>query len=76
MLSFSDYKNCLFDNKKVLRSQQRFKRENHIMYTENINKVALSCNDDMGFVATDGIESYPIMDILSYGYVLKKKQTN
>ena len=59
MLSFSDYKNCLFDNGKVLRSQQRFKSENHIVYTENINKIALSCNDDKRFVATDGIESYP-----------------
>ena len=39
MLSFSDYKNCLFDNEKVLRSQQRFKSENHIMHTENINKI-------------------------------------
>ena len=68
MLSFSDYKNCLFDNGKVLRSQQRFKSENHIVYTENINKIALSCNDDKRFVATDGIESYP------YGYVLKKKK--
>ena len=29
MLNFNDYKNCLFDNKKVLRSQQRFKSENH-----------------------------------------------
>ena len=64
MLSFSDYKNCLFDNGKVLRSQQRFKSENHIMYTENINKIALSCNDDKSIVATNGIESYP------YGYVL------
>ena len=53
MLSFSDYKNCLFDNGKVLRSQQRFKSENHIVYTENINKIALSCNDDKTFVATD-----------------------
>ena len=35
MLSFSGYKNCLFDNEKVLRSQQRFKSENHIVYTEN-----------------------------------------
>ena len=67
MLNFNDYKNCLFDNEKVLRSQQRFKSENHIVYTENINKIALSCNDDKRFVATDGIESYP------YGYVLKKK---
>ena len=68
MLNFSDYKNCLFDNVKVLRSKQRFKSENHIVYTENINKTALSCDDDKRFVATDGIESYP------YGYVLKKKQ--
>ena len=66
MLSFSDYKNCLFDNGKVLRSQQRFKSENHIVYTENINKIALSRDDDKRFEATDGIESYP------YGYVLKK----
>ena len=66
MLNFNDYKNCLLDNVKVLRSQQRFKSENHIVYTENINKIALSCNDDKRFVATDGIESYP------YGYVLKK----
>ena len=58
-LSFSDYKNCLFDNGKVLRSQQRFKCENQIAYTENINKIALSFNDDKRFVATDGIESYP-----------------
>ena len=70
MLSFSDYKSCLFGNGKVLRSQQRFNSENHIVYTENINKIALSCNDDKSFVATDGIESYP------YGYVLKKKITS
>ena len=70
MLNFNDYKNCLFDNVKVLRSQQRFKSENHSMYTENINKIALSCNDDKRFVATDGIESYP------YGYVMKKKKTS
>ena len=66
MLSFSEYKNCLFDNGKVLRSQQRFNSENHIVYTENINNIALSCNDDKRFLATDRIESYP------YGYVLKK----
>ena len=63
MLNFNDYKNCLLDNIKVLRSQQRFKSENHSVYTENINKIALSYNDDKMFVATDGIESYP------YGYV-------
>ena len=70
MLSFNDYKKCLFDNGKVLRSQQRFKSENHIVYMENINKIALSYDDDKRFVAKDRIESYP------YGYVLKKNITS
>ena len=60
MLRFSDYKNCLFSNGKVLKSQQKFKSENHSVYTENINKI----DDDKRIVAVDGISSYP------YGYVL------
>ena len=38
MLGFDDYKKCLFEKKKVLKSQQRFKSENHTVYTECINK--------------------------------------
>ena len=64
MLRFDDYKNCLFTNSKVLRPQQRFRSENHSVYTEKINKIALSCDDDKRIVAADGISSYP------YGYVL------
>ena len=62
MLKFEDYKKCLFDNEPMLNSQQRFKSENHEVYTENINKIALSSNDDKRIVALDGITSYP------YGY--------
>ena len=65
MLRFGDYKKCLFDNGKVLKSQQRFKSENHEVYTENINKIALSCDDDKRIVTSDRITSYP------YGYILK-----
>ena len=65
MLRFDDYKKCLFDNGKVLKSQQGFKSENHEVYTENINKVALSCDDDKRIVTSDRITSYP------YGYILK-----
>ena len=65
MLRFDDYKKCLFDNGKVLKSQQRFKSENQEVYTENINKVALSCDDDKRIVIFDRITSYP------YGYILK-----
>ena len=64
MLKFEDYK-CLFDNEPMLKSQQRFKSENHEVYTEIINKIALSSNDDKRIVALDGITSYP------YGYILK-----
>ena len=65
MLRSDDYKKCLFDNGKVLKSQQRFKSENHEVYTENINKIALSCDDDKRIVTSDRITSYP------YGYILK-----
>ena len=65
MLRFDDYKKCLFDNGKVLKSQQSFKSENHGVYTENINRIALSCDDDKRIVTSDRITSYP------YGYILK-----
>ena len=43
----------------MLKSQQRFKSENHEVYTEKINKIALSSNDDKRIVALDGITNYP-----------------
>ena len=46
MLKFEDYKKCLFDNEPMLKSQQRFKSENHEVHTEIINKIALSSNDE------------------------------
>ena len=43
---FSDYKDRLLNDGTVLKSQERFKRERHDVYTEEINKIALSSNDD------------------------------
>ena len=45
ILKFNDYKNCLMNNKVILKSQQRFKSELHDLYTEEVNKIALSSND-------------------------------
>ena len=45
-LKFNDYKNFLLNNEIISKSQQRFKTESHNVYTEEINKIALSSNDD------------------------------
>ena len=45
-LMFRNFQDCLLNNKNVYRSQQRFKTYNHDLYTEEVNKIALSSNDD------------------------------
>ena len=62
MIKFNDYKNCLLKDEVILKSQQRFKSKGHNIHTENINKIALSNNDDKRIVSSDKITSYP------YGY--------
>ena len=51
--------NCLFNNEIILKSQQRFKSEAHNVYTEEINKTALSSNDDKKLQTFDRITTYP-----------------
>ena len=59
ILKFSDYKNCLFKNEIMLKSQQGFKSEAHNVYTEEINKIVLRSNDDKRLQTFDRIASYP-----------------
>ena len=58
-LMFENYKDCLFNNKTVYRSQERFKSYSHVMYTEEVNKTALSSNDDKRLQTPDRITTYP-----------------
>ena len=67
MIKFDDYKNCLLNDEIVLKSLQRFKSKRHDVYTENINKIALSSNDDKRLTASDKITGY------SYGYKGKQE---
>ena len=62
VIKFNDYKDCLLNDKLVLKSQQRFKSERHDVYTENVNKIALRSNDDKTLPTSDKITTYP------YGY--------
>ena len=59
MIKFNDYKKCLLDDEVTLKSQQRFISKKHDVYTENINKMAPSNNNDKRIVSSNKISSYP-----------------
>ena len=58
-IMFQNFKDCLFNNKSVYRSQERFKTYNHDVYTEEVNKIARSSNDDKRLQTSDRIKTYP-----------------
>ena len=49
-------KECIKNNKSILKIQQKFERHN--VFTEEINKIALSSNDDKRMQSIDSIETY------------------
>ena len=58
-LMFKNYTDFLFKNKIILKSQQRFKSDYHNVYTKQINKIALTSNDDKRLQTFDKIETDP-----------------
>ena len=56
---FEIYKDCLFNDENILRSQQRFKSYHHKLYTEEVNKIALSSNIDKRLHTFDRFTTYP-----------------
>ena len=45
-ITFKNYADALFNDEVIIRSQQRFRSDHHRVYTEEVNKIALSSNDD------------------------------
>ena len=45
-LMFENYKGSLFNDKIVVKSQRRIRNDHHEVCTEEVNKIALSSNDD------------------------------
>ena len=58
-LMFENYKDYLFNDKIILKSQQRFKSYLHKVYTEEVNKIALSSNDDKRLQTFDKVTTFP-----------------
>ena len=56
------YKTCLITGKELLRKQNILRSYEHEVYTEEVNKVALSALDDKRHILSDG------MDTLAWGH--------
>ena len=53
-----NHKEFIKNNKSILKTQQRFKSERHNVFTEEINKIALSSNYDKRMQSIDSIETH------------------
>lgn len=65
-ITFQDYKNCLFDEKEETRSMNLINHKKHDLFTESIEKVALSFEDDKRIVMDNKI------DTLVHGHYMEK----
>ena len=56
-INFEDYVQCLFSGEKQMKSMKIIRSENHDTYSKEINKVALSCDDNKRKVMEDKIQT-------------------
>ena len=54
-LIFKSYKDALFNDEVIMRSQQRFRSDHHRVCTEEVNEIALSSNDDKRIQTFDNV---------------------
>ena len=67
-ISDENYKTCLLTGKEQLRKQNILRSYSHEVYTEEVNKVALSALDDKRYILSDGVHTlawghYKIKDL-------------
>ena len=53
------FENFLFNGEVILKSQQKFKSDHHKVYTEEVNKIALSSDDDKRLQTFNRVTTYP-----------------
>ena len=61
-ITHEDYKTCLLTGKEILRKQNILRSYDHEVYTVEVNKIALSAEDDKRYILSDG------MDTLAWGH--------
>ena len=69
-ITHEDYKTCLLTGKETLRKQNILRSYDHEVYTEEVNKIALSAADDKRYILSNG------MDTLAWGHYKIKEMEN
>ena len=59
-LDFNDYVKCLFSGEKELRKMKIIRSEKHDIYSKEVNKIALSNEDDKRFVLEDSVHTFAL----------------
>ena len=55
---FKNYVDAVFNDKVLIKLQQRFRSDHHKVYTEEVNKIALSSNDDKRIQTFDRVTTF------------------
>ena len=59
-LDFNDYVKCLFSGEKELRKMKIIRSEKHDIYSKEVNKIALSNEDDKRLVLEDSVHTFAL----------------
>ena len=75
-IKFEDYKECLFSRRDQMRKMNVIRSYNHELFSEEVNKIALSANDDKRFILSDGIHTLAVgigeLKVFEKSFCLKK----
>ena len=69
-ISLANYRECLFSGEKQLRKMNVIRSEKHEIHSEQVNKVALNCEDDKRVILDDKVSTLAIGH-----YTLKRKES-
>ena len=58
-LTFKNHMDSLLNDEAIIKLQQRFRSDHHRVYTEEVNKIALSSNDDKRLQTFDKVTTFP-----------------
>ena len=69
-----DRKEFMKNDKLIFQTQQRFKSERHNDFTEEVNKIALSSNDDKRMQLIDATETCAWNEQICSKYQVRKRK--